>query len=831
MGRRRGWHTGLFPRRRVNAHYIGFDAFATIQAGVNAVPSGGTVHVAAGTYTAGPILINQSLSLVGAGAATTFIQAPSSLNTGYEISIAGGASVSISGVTVDGASSLTGIDVNGATLSASAITVTGYNTGISVRNKGAATITTSTITGNVNGIVVGSGSSDTSTLTANDDNFSGNTVGVDSLQSSGSLNATFDWWGSSSGPTNAGNPGGTGSRVVGNVNFSPWLGDAKILAPDLFVFNATTGNQYVVTPNGGNTSLGVTVGGNPVGTIPGGGTLEFAGSGGTVTINGESGSTDVFTIKDTSVQFNAADGLGGTTINFINGAATTRIVYGLGTTNTFNIQGAGASGPSGSLVGDSGTNAFVFSATGKVRGNIQGGGSSTLNYSAYSSGVTVNLGTGTATGVTGTVSGITAVIGSNFNDTLNAGSVPNVALTGGLGTNTLSGTGAGDSVVESISSSYTLTNTKLTGTSASFTDNLSGITVATLTGSSATSNAFTVSGWTGTGSLSAPPGTGTVTASKSANYTLTNTSLSSTDGMSLGLSGITTANLTDTGSGHSFTVSGWSGTGSLTGTAAVTDAASGGFTLTNTKLIAPNTTLTLSGITTANLTDTGGGNTFTVSGWTHGGTLTGTADTVAASKSASYTLTNTSLSSTDGMSLALSGITTANLTATGSGHSFTVSGWTGIGSLTGTAATVTATKNAGFTLTNTSLSSTDGMSLALSGITIANLTATGGGHTFTVSGWTGTGSLTGTAATVTDSAGGGFTLTTTTLIAPNTTLTLSGITTANLTDVGIGNTFTVTGWTGTGSLTGTSDIVTASKNANYTLTNTSLSSTDGCRSA
>ena len=101
------------------------------------------------------------------------------------------------------------------------------------------------------------------------------------------------------------------------------------------------------------------------------------------------------------------------------------------------------------------------------------------------------------------------------------------------------------------------------------------------------------------------------------------------------------------------------------------------------------------------------------------------ADTVAASKNAGYTLTNTSLSSTDGMSLGLSGITTANLAATSAGKTFTVSGWTGSGSLTDTATgIVTASKNAGFTLTNTSLSSTDGMTLALSGITTANLTAT-----------------------------------------------------------------------------------------------------------
>ena len=221
-----------------------------------------------------------------------------------------------------------------------------------------------------------------------------------------------------------------------------------------------------------NTSLGVSLSGNPVGSITGGGTISFAGTGGTVTINGESGpgSTDVFTIKDTSVQFDAADGLSGSTINFL-GIGMTRNVDAQGTTNTFNIQGTGTSGPSGSLVGDVRAPMRSSSARpGNSSAASRAAGSSTLNYSAYSSGVNINLGNGTngtATGVSGTVTGITAVIGGNSNDTLNAGTVPNVALTGGLGTNTLSGTGAGDSVVESIASSYTLTNTKLTGTGAS----------------------------------------------------------------------------------------------------------------------------------------------------------------------------------------------------------------------------------------------------------------------------------------------------------------------------------------------------------------------------
>ena len=556
-----------------STHTVGFDAFGTIQAGINAVAANGTVNVASGTYTE-QLTIDQSLSLLGAGVSSTTIQAPASLN-GNEIEIASGVTVTMSGLNVDGASTSTAIDVNGGDFSASSLAITGYNVGISVENAGAVTVTDSTISSSTTGILVGSGSSDTSTLTANNDSFAGDTVGVQNNQSSGQLSIAMDWWGSSTGPNNTGNPGGTGAKAIGSVNFSPWLGDANIVAPDYLVFLSTTGEAFAVTPNSGNTSLGVSLNGNPTGSIPGGGTLSFAGTGGTVTINGESGSssTDVFTIKDTSVQFNAADALSGTTINF-NGTSVTRYVDAQGTTSTFNVQGAGASGPSGSLVGSSGTNVFVFSPTGKLIGSIQGGGNTTLNYSAYSSAVNVNLGNGTngtATGVSGTVTGITAVIGGNSNDTLNAGSVPNVALTGGLGTNSLSGTGTGDSVVESIASGYTLTNTKLTGTGAAFTDNLSGITVASLTGVSATANTFTMSGWTGTGSLSAPAGTGTVTDSASGSFTLTNALLTAPN-TALSLNGITTANLTDSGlGGNTFAVSGWTGTGTLKGTAETLD--------------------------------------------------------------------------------------------------------------------------------------------------------------------------------------------------------------------------------------------------------------------
>ncbi len=827
-----------------STHVVGYDAFGTIQSAVNAVAAGGSVNIAAGTYSE-QVTISQGLSLTGAGSATTILQPPAGVNSGEELEIASGVSVFLSGITVDPSSlAMTAIDVNGGSLIATGIAVISYNTGLSVENGGVLTITDSTISGATTGIVIGSGATDTSSLTATNDSFAGDTVGVQNNQSSGTLTTTTDWWGSSTGPTNSSNPGGAGAELIGDVNLSPWLGDANIVTPDDLVFLTTTGNSFVVAPNGSDTSLGVSLGGSPVGSITGSGTLSFAGTGATVTIYGESGSgsTDDFIIMNTAVQFSAADGLNGSTINF-RGTGMTRNVDAEGTTNTFNIQSTGTSGPSGSLVGDSGANAFIFSAAGKLLGGIQGGGSSTLNYAAYSSGVTVNLGNGTngtATGVVspGTVSGITAIIGSSHNDTLNAGSVPGVALTGGVGTNTLSGTGTGDSVVESLASSYTLTNAKLTGTSPTFTDNLSGIAVAELTGASPASNTFTVSGWTGTGSLSAPAGTGTVTDSASGSFTLTNSQLTAGN-TTLGLSGIAAANLTDTSSGgNTFAVAGWTGSGTLKGSAeTLVGSISSSVVLAKTSLaVTGGPTLTLSGFTTANLTDSAGGNTFTVSGWTGSGSLTdnaATGDTVTASKSAGYTLTNTSLSSTDGMALGLSGITTANLATTSASKTFTVSGWTGSGSLTDTATgIITASENGGFILTNTSLSSTNGMSLGLSGITTANVTDTSsGGNTFTVGGWTGKGSLTGTADTLADTVAASATLTNTSLAVTGLpTLSLSGLTAANLTDTSGGNTFTVGGWTGSGSLTdsaATGDTVTVSTSAGFTLANTSLSSIDG----
>ena len=361
---------------------------------------------------------------------------------------------------------------------------------------------------------------------------------------------------------------------------------------------------------------------------------------------GETGPiADGFNVQDTSVQYQAADGLKGTTV-ILSGTTITREVDAKGTMNTFNIMGAGVSGPSGDLVGDSGTNEFTFDAGGHILGNIRGGGKSTLNYEPYSAAEIVFLQNGTngsATGVSGTVSGITAVIGSNLggpvNDQLppvlagafnwlNAGSVPGVTLTGGLGENIIMGDGAGDSVAESIASSYTFgtarNTTFLTDASLNFIDWLGGITVVNLTGTSLFGDSFNVSDWTGTGSLTGH-NISSVTASESADITLTNSSLTSGT-MSMSLNGIASADLTVTAAtGHpSLTInaSAFSGPTNLiaagTVDATLYGGSGGGGTLTAT---GSGNDILIGEAADTTLTDTGSGRNILIGGGAGGDTL------------------------------------------------------------------------------------------------------------------------------------------------------------------------------------------------------------------
>jgi Ca2+-binding RTX toxin-like protein len=98
------------------------------------------------------------------------------------------------------------------------------------------------------------------------------------------------------------------------------------------------------------------------------------------------------------------------------------------------------------LTGGTGLDVFKFSAGKNVTGSIDGGGGGDwLDYALYTTPVSVNLSTGSATGVGGTVANIQDVRGDNFGDTLTGNSAGNI-LIGGTGADTISG-GTGASIL------------------------------------------------------------------------------------------------------------------------------------------------------------------------------------------------------------------------------------------------------------------------------------------------------------------------------------------------------------------------------------------------
>ena len=93
-----------------------------------------------------------------------------------------------------------------------------------------ARITGNTFDQNYVGIGVRSSDADITGMDvyAHQNNFTGNTTAGIRHDGMGPFNAECNWWNSASGPTNAGNPGGTGDVVDGDVgsgpvDYTPWL--------------------------------------------------------------------------------------------------------------------------------------------------------------------------------------------------------------------------------------------------------------------------------------------------------------------------------------------------------------------------------------------------------------------------------------------------------------------------------------------------------------------------------------------------------------------------------------------------------------------------------
>ena len=330
-------------------------------------------------------------------------------------------------------------------------------------------------------------------------------------------------------------------------------------------------------------------------------------------------------------------------------------------------------------------------------------------------------------------SGADTLNGGDGDDTL-SGKLGNDVLDGGADTNMLS---------ESGNVNFTLTNAKLTGLG---TDTLINLAIANLTGG-ASANTFTVSGWTRPGSLNGGGGNDTIIASKNSDFTLMNTGLQTSDGMSLSLSGgITNATLTGGAGNNAFTVGAWTGIGKLaggTGTDTLRSTRDTDQTLTSTSLAATGFgTLTLSAIESAELTGGLSDNVFTVSGWKGTGTLVaggGGTDSVVAVRAANFILSDAQLVASNGLSMTLSGIRVANLSGSTSNNVFTVSGWTGSGQIDGLTGTdtIVVARDTDMTMTNTALVSVGFGTLTLVGIESASLTGGSGANVLNAAEFTG----------------------------------------------------------------------------------------------
>ncbi|MEA2076225.1 MAG: right-handed parallel beta-helix repeat-containing protein [Euryarchaeota archaeon] len=71
----------------------------------------------------------------------------------------------------------------------------------------------------------------------------------------GTVTAECNWWGHASGPTHAGNPGGTGDAVSDNVDYDPWLG-AEVEEAESETFDGD--GTMTDTPTGGNVTINAT---------------------------------------------------------------------------------------------------------------------------------------------------------------------------------------------------------------------------------------------------------------------------------------------------------------------------------------------------------------------------------------------------------------------------------------------------------------------------------------------------------------------------------------------------------------------------------------------
>jgi hypothetical protein len=242
----------------------------------------------------------------------------------------------------------------------------------------------------------------------------------------------------------------SGPADPGTTNWSITGSNQGTIDGSSFTFNSF---ENLTTQKGVSGSFSFANGASVSGKVTGGGTmqdsLDFSKYGTPVTVDLQqlkatsNGHTVVGAVG--SIQsFSGPTGLVNTLIGPY--AAST---YQISNADTIETIGKGSElyfTSFGSITAGPNNDTFTFTNGATLSGSIQGGGGTDkLDYSACTTGVTVNLQLHTATGVGGTVTGIRNVTGGSGNDILVGDSNPNV-LIGGGGSDLIIGGGGPDTL-------------------------------------------------------------------------------------------------------------------------------------------------------------------------------------------------------------------------------------------------------------------------------------------------------------------------------------------------------------------------------------------------
>lgn len=172
------------------------------------------------------------------------------------------------------------------------------------------------------------------------------------------------------------------------------------------------------------------------------------------------------------------------------------------------------------LSGGAGDDVIVMHSGGPLEHDLIGGGDGrdTLDFSGFSSGVAADLGvTGSQVVIAGVLTmelpltDVEILIGGSGGDNLRGNAADNT-ITGGRGNDIINGSGGSDTIVEEADASMTLTNASLA--IGSFTDTISNIENAELTGG-ASGNNINASAFTGTVRLAGGDGNDTLVGGSS----------------------------------------------------------------------------------------------------------------------------------------------------------------------------------------------------------------------------------------------------------------------------------------------------------------------------